>query len=385
MVGLESLSVKTKKRKEYFRRGRDTSKVDVFSEGPSDSEFPVKIKSLKKNRQIQRIIFLWRKTYSRASVSVQLIQATHKLHQNMMKMGSTKNLYGSKQHIDDMRELKKKHCCVLMPNEKLKTAWTLVIVVLLIYTAIFVPYKIAFIEEETTFLQAMEATVDILFGIDMFVNFISAIEDPVSGKLVVHHRTIAKHYLKGWFWLDFLACFPFQLIKFDGGEDVAGNQAILRLARLPRLYRLVRLLRMIKMLRVLKNSRLITDVIEVLQVNPAVTRLTKILASVFYMVHITACLWFFVANFEKKENNWADQKGLYTEPPMFQYLVAVYWAFQTVTTVGFGDIGIAYLEEYILSIMWMLFGVSVYTLTIGNVSSIIASIDSKAFFLSQKL
>lgn len=33
----------------------------------------------------------------------------------------------------------------------------------------------------------------------------------------------------------------------------------------------------------------------------------------------------------------------------------------------------------------MLFGVSAYTLTVGNVSSIIASLDSKAFFLSQKL
>ena len=50
--------------------------------------------------------------------------------------------------------------------------------------------------------------------------------------------------------------------------------------------------------------------------------------------------------------------------------------------MGFGDIGIYYHEEYVLSILWMLFGVSVYTLTIGNVSSIIANIDSKAFFLS---
>lgn len=53
--------------------------------------------------------------------------------------------------------------------------------------------------------------------------------------------------------------------------------------------------------------------------------------------------------------------------------------------MGFGDIGIAMLEEYILCIIWMLFGVSVYTLTIGNVSSIIANLDQKAFFLSQKL
>ena len=39
---------------------------------------------------------------------------------------------------------------------------------------------------------------------------------------------------------------------------------------------------MVKMLRVLKNSRLITDIVELLQVNPASTRLTKILFSVLY-------------------------------------------------------------------------------------------------------
>ena len=38
-----------------------------------------------------------------------------------------------------------------------------------------------------------------------------------------------------------------------------------------------------------------------------------------------------------------------------------------------------------MSIIWMLFGVSVYTLTIGTVSSIIANLDEKAFFLSTKL
>ena len=47
----------------------------------------------------------------------------------------------------------------------------------MIYTAIFVPYKIAFIETESQGLKYVEATVDILFGIDIFVNFISAIEN----------------------------------------------------------------------------------------------------------------------------------------------------------------------------------------------------------------
>ena len=110
----------------------------------------------------------------------------------------------------------------------------------------------------------MDASVDILFGIDIVVNFVSAYEQP-DGRLIIEHKKIASNYLRGWFILDFLACFPFQLIPL--GEDTSGvsnNSGILRLARLPRLYRLVRLVRMIKMLRVLKNSRVITDLIELL-------------------------------------------------------------------------------------------------------------------------
>ena len=64
----------------------------------------------------------------------------------MIKMGSTKSLFGSKQNIVDLRELKKKRSCLLLPHDRFKTIWTVIIVFLLIYTAIFVPYKIAFIE-----------------------------------------------------------------------------------------------------------------------------------------------------------------------------------------------------------------------------------------------
>ncbi len=84
---------------------------------------------------------------------------------------------------------------------------------------------------------------------------------------------------------------------------------------------------MVKMLRVLKNSRIITDVIELIQVNPAFTRLMKTLFGVLYLVHIFACIWFFVANFTKEYGNWADGMSLWGEPPEYQYLVSIYWAF----------------------------------------------------------
>ena len=119
--------------------------------------------------------------------------------------------------------------------------------------------------------------------------------------MITDHKSIAISYLKGWFWLDLLACFPFNYINFGGdgateGAAGGGENQLLRLARLPRLYRLVRLLRMVKMLRIVKNLRFINDLIELFNVYPALMRLGRILSFVLYLVHLFACLWFFVAN-----------------------------------------------------------------------------------------
>ena len=64
--------------------------------------------------------------------------------------------------------------------------------------------------------------------------------------------------------------------------------------------------------------------------------------------------------------------------------MSVYWTFQTVTTVGFGDMpwGNKVLSEYVLSLMWMIFGVAVYSFSVGSVSSMIAASDTKAAILS---
>jgi hypothetical protein len=63
----------------------------------------------------------------------------------------------------------------------------------------------------------------------------------------------------------------------------------------------------------------------------------------------------------------------------------VYWAFQTITTVGFGDIGIGTANEYALAVIWMFFGVSFYSYTVGAVAGIIATMDTKSAILSGKL
>ena len=102
---------------------------------------------------------------------------------------------------------------LILPESKFKMVWNLIIIALLLYTAIYVPYKIAFInEQDSVVTQIFEWTVDILFAIDIFVNFISVYEDRKTGVIILDRKKIAMNYIKSWFILDLLACFPFQLV-----------------------------------------------------------------------------------------------------------------------------------------------------------------------------
>jgi CRP-like cAMP-binding protein len=49
--------------------------------------------------------------------------------------------------------------------------------------------------------------------------------------------------------------------------------------------------------------------------------------------------------------------------------------------VGYGDISVLTNTELILSVIWMIFGVGFYSFTIGNLSSVLASMDNKSAIL----
>ena len=91
------------------------------------------------------------------------------------------------------------------------------------------------------------------------------------------------------------------------------------------------------------------------------------------MTHIFACFWFLTAKFmDFHPDTWVYREGLANAPPSSQYLYSLYWATQTVTTVGYGDISAKTNAEIILSFVWMMVGVAFYSFIIGNFSSIIS-------------
>lgn len=111
-----------------------------------------------------------------------------------------------------------------------KAVWDWLILLLVIYTAIFTPYSAAFLlndrEEQKrrecgyscSPLNVVDLIVDIMFIIDILINFRTTYVNQ-NEEVVSDPAKIAIHYFKGWFLIDMVAAIPFDLLIFGSGSD----------------------------------------------------------------------------------------------------------------------------------------------------------------------
>lgn len=94
-----------------------------------------------------------------------------------------------------------------------------------------------------------------------------------------------------------------------------------------------------------------------------VRRMMLSLAAVVLLAHWVACGWLEIGGI--KENG----------TPFFRYTAALYWSITTMATVGYGDIVAHSILERWYALLTMLVGIGFFGYIVGNVASILASID----------
>lgn len=104
---------------------------------------------------------------------------------------------------------------LFMPENKYKNTWDMFIIVLLLYVAVVVPYRVCLIDDSSEFMLWLDCFMDGSFTIDIILTFFTAIK--IKDVIVTRRAHIAKTYIKGWFFLDLITTIPFQLI--EGTED----------------------------------------------------------------------------------------------------------------------------------------------------------------------
>lgn len=100
------------------------------------------------------------------------------------------------------------------PKSKLKIRFDLIIILLSVYNAIVAPLEFAF--PNLTFfawLTVFNVCVDLAFLVDVFLTFRTSYYDDRIEEFITDNKAIAWNYMKGRFWVDVLASFPFDLLS----------------------------------------------------------------------------------------------------------------------------------------------------------------------------
>ncbi|XP_064910967.1 potassium voltage-gated channel subfamily H member 2 isoform X2 [Columba livia] len=223
------------------------------------------------------------------------------------------------------------HKWTILHYSPFKAVWDWLILLLVIYTAIFTPYSAAFLlndQEEAQHhncgyscspLNVVDLIVDIMFIIDILINFRTTYVNS-NEEVVSHPAKIAIHYFKGWFLIDMVAAIPFDLLIFgSGSEETTTLIGLLKTARLLRLVRVARKL----------------------------DRYSEYGAAVLFLLMCTFAL-------------------------IAHWLACIC----SLTSVGFGNVSPNTNSEKIFSICVMLIGSLMYASIFGNVSAIIQRLYS---------
>ncbi|XP_066534725.1 potassium voltage-gated channel subfamily H member 2a [Hoplias malabaricus] len=274
------------------------------------------------------------------------------------------------------------HKWTILHYSPFKAVWDWVILLLVIYTAIFTPYSASFLlndEEEAAMqqcgyscspLNVVDLIVDIMFVVDIVINFRTTYVN-TNDEVVSQPGHIAVHYFKGWFLIDLVAAIPFDLLIYRSGEETTTLIGLLKTARLLRLVRVAR-----KLDRYSEYGAAV---------------LFLLMCTFALIAHWLACIWYAIGNVERSGSTrigWLDSLGEQLGKPYNEtipgsgpstkdkYVTALYFTFSSLTSVGFGNVSPNTNSEKIFSISVMLIGALMYASIFGNVSAIIQRLYS---------
>jgi len=242
--------------------------------------------------------------------------------------------------------------CYIDINSKWKMIFDFVVILSTLIYCMKIIYQLCFYgfsdDKDTLADKLFDMTILILNAVYIILNFFHSYLDKSTGEVITHTKTIAKHYLKGWFAIDFISSFPFELIW--------ERSTVLRLLRIIRINKIFKFISFVERVS-LKTRHFI-----------ALFRLSffGVFGTFFF-----ACCWYLNSSFYKKShepNNFITYYKLYhvdnpsVETGEFKsafhtMLICFFFTLTTVTTTGFGDYIAQNVPERIFSTILMLFGV----------------------------
>ena len=286
-------------------------------------------------------------------------------------------------------------CSSLLP------IWDHVILVSMLFTAIFTPFDVAFLPPSgacVTPTFVLNRVVDVTFYVDMAVTFRLAFFDEERDRWVRDGRAIALNYLRGFFVIDLVSIVPLWPLGLlnsgqcggDGGDGGGGGEVARRAdspAELTDTMRMFRLLRLLRLTRLLKASRQLRRLLQDTMMNHfgatfAALKLWQLILLLITFSHWQACA-FGAAEafaFDADSPTWLRAQiadGLSDGSAFESYVAALHFSVGAVTGVGSEVVPVTSGEELLVCCLKLLSGL-LWAFLIGQAASIAATLNPHA-------
>jgi hypothetical protein len=256
-----------------------------------------------------------------------------------------------------------KQARLINPDGKFKLFWDNIQMILILYIILVFPFKLSYIEYDFSEIwNYADFMIDFIFLIDLILNFFTPFFK--NNEFIQSHRRIASHYFQFWFWVDLISNIP---IRGIFGEDPSQSNVYLisLVFSIPRLYKFVLSLKLLRITRLFRtsNKNFLTRLfVWIGQSDHLLISVLPIYIIGFAVAFVFSCFWHFNSNNTFERNTWLVRFQYNAESTHDQFWVSLYYVYSTVTTTGYGDLTPNSVSEFVLTIMFMIFGVVFYSL-----------------------